>query len=70
LRLKKEDIANLCYEKQDNIKAGKVQLVARLTRNRSILSLSLNKLYPHCLVLVGSKNVFKRNLHKQKLRIL
>ena len=31
----------------------------------SVVSLS-KKLYPHCLVLVGSRNEFERNVHKQK----
>jgi len=28
------------------------------------------KLYPHCLVMVGSKNGFKRDLHKQNMLVL
>ena len=50
------------------------QLVARLTRNRwipdshefephHVVYLS-KKLYPHCLVLVGPRNRFERDLHK------
>ena len=47
------------------------QWIARLTRDRWIpvsgppaVSLS-KKLYSHCLVLVGSRNGFERDLHKQ-----
>ena len=58
---------------------GVAQWVARLTRDRWILvsrefephlrpplfSLS-KKLYSNCLILVGSRNGFERDLHKQK----
>ena len=58
-----------------------MQWVARLTRDRWIsvnrefephqrpqLFVSLSKkLYSHCLVLVGSRNRFERDLHKQMI---
>ena len=55
------------------VRGSVAQWVARLTRNRwmhvrasskaPIVSLSEN-LYSHCLVLVGSRNEFERDLHK------
>ena len=59
---------------------GVGQWVARLTRDRwipvsrefephqklpPVVSLS-KKMYPHCLVLVGSRNGFQRDLHTHK----
>ena len=62
----------------ERVSGGVAQWIARLTRDRWIpvsrefephqrppaVSLS-KKLYSHCLVLVGSRNVFERDLHKQ-----
>ena len=63
-------------------RGGVAQWVERLTRDRWIPvsrefephqrppSLSLSKkLYSNCLVLVGSKNGFERDLHKQTLLV-
>ena len=54
------------------------QWVAGLTPNLKVMSLSpikgsivsmKNKLYPYCLVLVGSRNRFECDLRKQKFLV-
>ena len=65
---------------QTLFRGGVAQWVARLTRDRwipvsrefephqrpPVISLS-KKLYSDCLVLVGSRNGFERDLHKQNI---
>jgi len=59
-------------KKSKCICTGMAQWIVCLTRSSPIkgpvVSLS-KKLYSHCLVLVGTRNRFERDLHKQKVLV-